>query len=220
MRRPRRRSEDGSMRRVGATRSDALPDPTDLGASNGTVCDIEHHACSESSRTRRLLQAPSLLGSIPDRVDRRQTGSGASSTRTPGSSSRRARTSDRWSAAAVSVPPATLADTGGADPVALATRRRLRPARWAEPPFVAPATHARGPALTPTSVGPGAAAEDRHGAKIRRGGRRLSLAARRWRRRPGDHRRPRSASRPARPPRSIQRHHTSTTHGTVTAGTP
>ena len=91
----------------------ALPDPADLGVSNGTVCDDAEHQCvlgffsnQNDFSKPHLFSAPFQVTSTgaatvaPHRPPARQVPSGSGS-------------AAGGASAAVSVPPATLANTGG-----------------------------------------------------------------------------------------------------------
>ncbi len=101
--------EDGSVLDSGYTIY-ALPDPTDLGVSNGTVCDAEHQCVLGIFSNQNDLSKPHLF-SAPFQVASTSTSAGATSTSTPSSSG--AGSASGGASAAVSVPSATLADTGG-----------------------------------------------------------------------------------------------------------
>jgi hypothetical protein len=102
--------QDGSMVESGYTIY-ALPDPTDLGTSNGTVCDIEHQCVLGIFSNQEDFSKPHLF-SAPFQTVSTGTGGGATPTSTP-SASGNGSASTGGASAAVSVPPATLADTGG-----------------------------------------------------------------------------------------------------------
>lgn len=108
--------DDGSLLFEGFTVY-ALPDNAVLGPGNGTVCDAENYCVLGIFTNQNDLSKPHLY-SAPFQIVSMggdSTGnSGASSARTSGSSSPSSSGSaDNGSAAAVSVAPATLANTGG-----------------------------------------------------------------------------------------------------------
>ena len=88
----------------------ALPDPTDLGASNGTVCDDAEHQCVLGFFSNQNDFSKPHLFSAPFQV----TSTSASSYRSIHQCVRCVELRSAGGASAeVSVPPATLADTGG-----------------------------------------------------------------------------------------------------------
>ncbi len=108
--------EDGSVLDSGYTIY-ALPDPTELGVSNGTLCDMDHQ-CVLGIFSNQLDFTKPHLFSAPFQVAATSTSGGvATSASTPGSSgsagSSSSGASSSGASAGVSVPPATLADTGG-----------------------------------------------------------------------------------------------------------
>ena len=93
----------------------ALPDPADLGVSNGTVCDnTSTSACSVSSRISTTSPSPICS---PRRSRSRRSGAAQWSIARPARQVRRVPARHRRPAGGaspgVSVPPATLANTGG-----------------------------------------------------------------------------------------------------------
>jgi hypothetical protein len=86
----------------------ALPDTADLGVSNGTVCDDAEHQCVLGFFSNQNDFSKPHLFSGPFQVVSTAPSTGASP---PSASSSGAATSG--ASAAVSVPPATLANTGG-----------------------------------------------------------------------------------------------------------
>ena len=108
--------EDGSVLDSGYTIY-ALPDPTELGVSNGTLCDMAHQ-CVLGIFSNQLDFTKPHLFSAPFQVASTSTSGGvATSASTPSSSggagSSSVGASSSGASAGVSVPPATLADTGG-----------------------------------------------------------------------------------------------------------
>jgi len=106
--------EDGSLVEPGYTIY-ATPDPTDLGVSNGTVCDAQHQCVLGIFSNQHDFTKPHLF-SAPFQVASNGTSGGTASTGNPSSSGAGSASSGAASSgasAAVSVPPATLADTGG-----------------------------------------------------------------------------------------------------------
>jgi len=99
--------ENGSLYLKGFTIY-ALPDPTDLGVSNGTVCDDAEHQCVLGFFSNQNDFSKPHLFSAPFQV----TSTSASNT-APSTSASGASSSASGASAEVSVPPATLADTGG-----------------------------------------------------------------------------------------------------------
>ncbi len=99
--------ENGSLYLKGFTIY-ALPDPTDLGVSNGTVCDDAEHQCVLGFFSNQNDFSKPHLFSAPFQVT-----STSASTTAPSTSASGASSSASGASAEVSVPPATLADTGG-----------------------------------------------------------------------------------------------------------
>ncbi len=89
----------------------ALPDPTDLGVPSGTICDDAEHQCVLGFFSNQNDFTKPHLFSGPFQVTAAAAAGGAS-TSTAGTASSGSATTGGASAA-VSVPPATLADTGG-----------------------------------------------------------------------------------------------------------
>lgn len=104
--------EDGSMVLSGYTIY-ALPDPLELGVSNGTLCDMQHLCVLGIFTDQNDYSKPHLF-SAPFQIESTGTSGGATSTNSPKTSDGgSASTASTGASAAVSVPPATLADTGG-----------------------------------------------------------------------------------------------------------
>jgi hypothetical protein len=101
--------QDGSMAEPGYTIY-ALPDPTDLGVSNGTVCDMAHQCVLGIFSNQRDFTKPHLF-SAPFQIASTSASGGATSTTTPSASG--VGSAATGASAGVSVPPATLANTGG-----------------------------------------------------------------------------------------------------------
>jgi hypothetical protein len=108
--------EDGSMLVTGYTIF-ALPDSADLGDSNGTVCDNTEHQCvlgifsNQNSFTKpHLFSAPFQV--TPSGLPNGALPAGALGS-TNSSSASSSASATNGASAAVSVPAATLADTGG-----------------------------------------------------------------------------------------------------------
>jgi len=99
--------ENGSLYIKGFTIY-ALPDTVDLGVSNGTVCDDAEHQCVLGLFSNQNDFSKPHLFSAPFQVTSTSTSTTAPSTSASGASS-----SASGASAEVSVPPATLADTGG-----------------------------------------------------------------------------------------------------------
>ena len=99
----------------------ALPDPADLGVSNGTVCDDAQHQCVLGFFSNQNDFSKPHLFSAPFQVVSTAASNGSGSASTSGGSSGGSSSSGASSSgsatsgasAAVSVPPATLANTGG-----------------------------------------------------------------------------------------------------------
>ena len=96
----------------------ALPDTADLGVSNGTVCDDAEHQCvlgifsnQNDFSKPHLFSAPFQVASTAASNGAGSTTNGAGSTSASGTSSSGAATNG--ASAEVSVPSATLANTGG-----------------------------------------------------------------------------------------------------------
>jgi hypothetical protein len=102
---------DGSLVDSGYTIF-ALPDPNELGASNGTVCDDADHQCVLGIFSNTNDFNKPHLFSAPFQVVSTSANSGATSATAHGSSGT-GSASSHGASANVSVPPATLADTGG-----------------------------------------------------------------------------------------------------------
>jgi len=111
---------DGSLLATGYTIY-ALPDSADLGVSNGTVCDNAHQCVLGLFSNQHDLTKPHLY-SAPFQVTPSGLPNGAIPTSASGSSSSGSATSSAsggassasgGASAGVSVPPATLANTGG-----------------------------------------------------------------------------------------------------------
>ncbi len=107
---------DGSLFLKGFTIY-ALPDPVDLGVSNGTVCDDASHQCVLGFFSNQNDFSKPHLFSAPFQVVSTGTSNGAGSTSASGGSSSSGASSSgsapSGASAEVSVPPATLANTGG-----------------------------------------------------------------------------------------------------------
>jgi hypothetical protein len=101
---------DGSLVDSGYTIF-ALPDPNELGASNGTVCDSAHQCVLGLFSNSNDLTKPHLF-SAPFQVLATSANSGNASATTT-TSSGAGSASPHGASADVSVPSATLADTGG-----------------------------------------------------------------------------------------------------------
>lgn len=101
--------EDGSMVLPGYTIY-ALPDPTDLGTSNGTVCDMDHQCVLGIFSNQEDFSKPHLF-SVPFQIASTGTSGGATPTSTPSTSG--VGSASAGASAEVSVSPATLANTGG-----------------------------------------------------------------------------------------------------------
>lgn len=109
---------DGSLSFPGYTIY-ALPDVAEIGASNGTVCDVAHWCVIGLFSNQHDFTKPHLF-SAPFQIDRTNA---AASTSTPnasaggstssGASGSAASTSGAGASAGVSVSPTTLANTGG-----------------------------------------------------------------------------------------------------------
>jgi len=102
--------ENGSLLLKGFTIY-ALPDPTDLGVSNGTVCDDAEHQCVLGFFSNQNDFSKPHLFSAPFQVTSTDATGAAASTSASGAST--SAPSAGGASAEVSVPPATLADTGG-----------------------------------------------------------------------------------------------------------
>jgi hypothetical protein len=102
---------DGSLVDSGYTIF-ALPDPKELGASNGTVCDDAGHQCVLGLFSNSNDFTKPHLFSAPFQVASTSANNGAGSASANGSSGT-GSASSHGASADVSVPPATLADTGG-----------------------------------------------------------------------------------------------------------
>ena len=89
----------------------ALPDPVDLGVSNGTACDDAEHQCVLGFFSNQNDFSKPHLFSAPFQVVSTVSSNAAGPTSASSASSPGAATSG--ASAAVSVPPATLANTGG-----------------------------------------------------------------------------------------------------------
>lgn len=125
---------DGSMTLADYTIY-ALPDPADLGVSNGTVCDMEHQCVLGIFSNQKDFTKPHLF-SVPFQTASTGTSGGAASTSTPSASG--AGSASSGASAEVSVSPATLANTGsptlwpwllGAGAILLVVGTALRGAR-------------------------------------------------------------------------------------------
>jgi hypothetical protein len=104
--------EDGSVLDPGYTIY-ALPDPAELGVSNGTLCDTQHQCVLGIFSNQNDFSKPHLF-SAPFQVTPTSTSGGATPTSTPSTpSSSGAGSASGGASAAVSVPPGTLANTGG-----------------------------------------------------------------------------------------------------------
>jgi hypothetical protein len=107
---------DGSMFIKGFTIY-ALPDPVDLGVSNGTVCDDAAHQCVLGVFSNQNDFSKPHLFSAPFQVVSTAASTGAGSTGASGGPSSSGTSSSSsatgGASAEVSVPPATLANTGG-----------------------------------------------------------------------------------------------------------
>jgi hypothetical protein len=101
---------DGSLVDTGYTIF-ALPDPNELGASNGTACDAEHQCVLGLFSDTNDFNKPHLF-SAPFQVVATSGNGGAASANTHGSSGT-GSASTHGASADVSVPPASLANTGG-----------------------------------------------------------------------------------------------------------
>jgi hypothetical protein len=100
---------DGSLIEPGYTIY-SLPDPSELGVSNGTLCDASHQCVLGIFSNQEDFSKPHLF-SAPFLVTPTSTSGGATSTSTSPSSVA-AGSAAGGASAAVSVPPATLANTG------------------------------------------------------------------------------------------------------------
>ncbi len=89
----------------------ALPDGADLGVSNGTMCDDAEHQCVLGFFSNQNDFTKPHLFSAPFQVQSTAASNGAGSTSAASGSSSGSTTGG--AAAGVSVPPATLANTGG-----------------------------------------------------------------------------------------------------------
>ena len=103
--------QDGSLVDTGYTIF-ALPDPKELGASNGTVCDDAEHQCVLGLFSNSNDFTKPHLFSAPFQVVSTNASSGATSG-SPQGSPATGSASSQGASAEVSVPPATLANTGG-----------------------------------------------------------------------------------------------------------
>ena len=105
--------ENGSLFLKGFTMY-ALPDPVDLGVSNGTVCDAQHQCVLGFFSNQNDFSKPHLF-SAPFQVVSSGASTGASGNGTGSTSGSGASSSASTGGASpeVSVPAATLANTGG-----------------------------------------------------------------------------------------------------------
>jgi len=99
---------DGSVLDQGYTVY-ALPDPNDLGVSNGTVCDSQHQCVLGIFSNQNDYTKPHVF-SAPFEVTPAATNGGTTASSTPSTSPTSSTTGGAQ--AGVSVPAATLADTG------------------------------------------------------------------------------------------------------------
>jgi hypothetical protein len=109
--------QDGSLSVEGFTVY-TVPDVAVLGASNGTMCDAQHECVlgifsnQEDFSKPHLFSAPFLVTGGTGTVSTSSSGTGPSGTSSSGSSSSGPQTAGAGASAGVSVPPATLANTG------------------------------------------------------------------------------------------------------------
>jgi hypothetical protein len=104
--------ENGSMVEPGYTIY-ALPDTAELGNSSGTVCDMEHE-CVLGIFSNQLDFTKPHVFSAPFFVNPSST-SGGTAPATTATTTQSAATANQGASAAVSVPAAQLANTGGPD---------------------------------------------------------------------------------------------------------